>query len=54
MMDWYKSLDIHTRINMKECFDLLLGVSFTELGMLFSLRERLNIFYNKAKMEGII
>ena len=27
-MEWYKTLDIHTRINMKECFYLACGIKF--------------------------
>lgn len=51
-MDWYKTLDIHTRINAKECFELLLGIKFEELSFLFSFRERFDIMYDKLKLEG--
>lgn len=51
-MEWYKTLDIHTRINSKVCFELLTGSKFEDLSFLFSLRERIDIMYNKLKMEG--
>jgi len=53
-MEWYKSLDIHTRINCKDCFELLCGVGFSQIGFLLSLEERITIMYNKLKMEGLI
>lgn len=54
-MNWYKSLDIHTRINAKaEAFELLCGFEFEKLACLFSLKERIEIMYNKLVLEGII
>ena len=53
-MEWYKSLDIHTRINCKDCFELLCGVGFSHIDCLFSLEEQITIMYNKLKMEGLI
>ena len=53
-MDWYKSLDINTRINVKDCFKLLTGVRFEELSFMFSLKERIEIMHDKLKIEGLI
>lgn len=51
-MDWYLSLSINQKINAKECFVLLTGVKFDDLSFIFSFGERINIMYNKLKMEG--
>lgn len=53
-MDWYKSLDIHTRINVKEIFGLLTGISFEELSFMSSFRERITIMENKLRIEKLI
>lgn len=53
-MEWYKSLDIHTRINCKDCFELLCGVEFSQIGRLLDFRERITIMYDKLQMEGFI
>jgi hypothetical protein len=49
---WYKSLNVHMRINVKTCFVLLTGVEFESLAFLFSYGERIEILYNKLKIEG--
>ena len=51
-MNWYKTLNIHMRINAKSCFELLTGVKFEDLAFMFSLKERMDIMENKLKMEG--
>jgi len=52
-MDWYKTLDIHTKINAKaEVYHLLTGVKFEDLSFMFTFRERIDIMYNKLIMEG--
>lgn len=51
-MDWYKTLDIHTRINAKVCFELLTGIKFEDLSFMFTFRERMDIMEKKLRMEG--
>lgn len=51
-MEWYSTLDINTKINVKECFKLLFGVGFEELSFMFSFQERIDMSYNKLRMEG--
>lgn len=51
-MKWYLTLDIHARINVKDAFELLTNVSFDKLAFMFSFSERIDILYNKLKMEG--
>lgn len=53
-MNWYKTLDIHKKINAKECFVLLCGVDFSKIGVILSLRERINLMEEKLKIEGFI
>jgi len=54
-MKWYKSLSIHKRLWIKaEGFEMACGVSWEALGELFSMEERIEIFKNKLKHEGII
>lgn len=51
-MEWYKTLTIHQKINAKECFELLTGISFGSLAFLFTLPERMDIMLNKLRIEG--
>lgn len=51
-MNWYKTLDIQTKINAKECFSILFGAEFNQLSFLFTFRERMDMMYNKLKLEG--
>lgn len=51
-MKWYLSLSINQKINAKECFALLTGIKFEDLSFMFSFSERIDIMYDKLKMEG--
>ncbi len=51
-MKWYKTLTVLQRINLKDLFPSIVGVDFQTLGNLFSFRERIEIVYQKMKMEG--
>ena len=51
-MDWYKTLDIHGRINAKVCFELLIGSKFESVSCMFSMKERIDMMYNKLVLEG--
>ena len=53
-MEWYKLLNIHQRINFKMCFELACGVKFEDLSFMFTLKERIDILYNKLVDEGLI
>jgi len=52
VVEWYMGLDIHQRIAMKECCEMLLGVSFVELRLMFSLKEIIEMFHTKLVLEG--
>ena len=51
-IEWYKSLDSHQKINLKDIFILLCGIGWSEISFIIPLRERIEISYNKLKMEG--
>ena len=51
---WYMKLNINQRINIKQGFILLCGVDWQEINFLFSLKERINLMYQKLIDEGII
>jgi hypothetical protein len=51
-MNWYKTLDIHTRINAKDCFKLLCGADWQLIGRILDMRTRLDLMYEKLKREG--
>lgn len=51
---WYKKLNIHQKITLKEIFDELCGVPWSELSEIFTLRELIGVLYNKLILEGII
>jgi hypothetical protein len=53
-MNWYKQLSINQKIFIKENCKKITGLSFSDLGFLFSYKERIDIIYNKLILEGII
>lgn len=53
-MNWYKSLSVQQRINLKECCVLIVGASWEQLGLFFNMRERIEILETKLKMEGLL
>jgi len=53
-MDWYKTLNIHQKINAKTCFELACGVKWEQMSFMFNFRERVEILHQKLKLEGIL
>jgi len=51
-MEWYKKLTIIQKINFKEAYPLFMDVEFEKLASFFSFKERIEMGYNKLKMEG--
>jgi len=47
-----KWLDIHTQITVKTIFGMLTGIKFEQLAFMFAFKKRMDIMYNKLKMEG--
>jgi hypothetical protein len=52
IMKWYSTLTIDQKIMLKSLCNTILGVGFNELGPIFTFRERIEMLYNKLKMEG--
>jgi hypothetical protein len=53
-MNWYKTLNIQTRINLKEITPLIIGVEFHAIVGLLGIRQTIELLEGKLKMEGII
>ena len=51
-MIWYKKLTINQKINLKDCCEELTGITWDDMGKLFNFRERINILYDKLRLEG--
>ena len=53
-MEWYKSLSVDQRINLKELCPIICGMDFQWLGVLFTLDERIALLHRKLQIEGIL
>ena len=51
-MDWYKSLSIHQRINLKKIADIITGLTWAELGVFFTLADRIKIIHKSLINNG--
>lgn len=51
-MEWYKTLNIHQKINLKSMFVVIGGIEFTDLRKIFSYSECFDIIYRKLQKEG--
>jgi len=52
-LDWYNKLKPEQQQNLKdETFELLTGMSYESLGIMFSHEELVKIAYDKLKIEG--
>ena len=51
-MNWYKTLTLEQRFALKELSESICGISWQNLGVIFTPRERLDILHNKLKSEG--
>lgn len=52
-IEWYKKLSIEQKFGLKECAVLLTGMKWEDYTNLFSPRQRIEILYNKLKLEGV-
>jgi len=50
--DWYKGLTLTQRFALKEMCVFICGMKWEDFNILFSPRERLDIIYEKLKLEG--
>ena len=51
-MEWYKTLDINQKINLKDCCKMICGMTYSQLRLLFSMSEIIDLLHNKLKLEG--
>lgn len=51
-LKWYKSLDLERRFALKELTKDICGIAWEDFSLLFTPRERINIIYDKLKLEG--
>jgi hypothetical protein len=51
-MDWYKNLNIFQKIIFKEMFVDLIGIKFSDMSFISNFKEKIEIGYNKLKIEG--
>lgn len=51
-INWYRDLSLEEKFGLKEVCVLLCGIKWEEFTLLFSPRERINILYDKLKLEG--
>lgn len=53
-LNWYRSLPIHTKINIPEVFYLACGMDWVTAGLMFTMRERIEMLYVKLQMIDIL
>ncbi len=53
-MNFYKTLSIHQRIWLKSNTELIVGIDWKHLTMIFGFKETLEILERKLKIDGII
>lgn len=47
-IEWYKKFNIHQKIQIKDCCELICGMKWIDFNILFSPRERIQILFEKA------
>ena len=51
-IEWYKKLTLEQKLGLKECAVLLTGMKWEDYTILFTPRQRIEILYDKLKLEG--
>lgn len=51
-MEWYKTLNIHQKINLKHMSKIIGGIDFKDMITFFGLKDTIQLLYNKLKLEG--
>ena len=51
-MEWYKTLSIHQKINLKDCCKMICGMTYERLRLLFSMKEIIHMLHIKLRNEG--
>lgn len=51
-MEWYKTLNVHSRINLKDLSKDIGGIPYDVLVKLFGFKHTIEMLHNKLKLEG--
>ena len=51
-MNWYKTLSIEQKINLKELCPLICGAEFSSLVIILGFKLTINTLHQKLKLEG--
>lgn len=51
-MNWYKTLTIEQRINLKDLCPLICGIGFADLIRVLGFKLTINTLHEKLKLEG--
>lgn len=51
-MNWYKTLTIEQRINLKDLCPIICGAEFSGLVRILGFKLTINTLYEKLKLEG--
>ena len=51
-MNWYKTLTIEQRINLKDLSETICGVRYDFLIRLFGMRQTIELLHQKLELEG--
>jgi hypothetical protein len=51
-MDWYKTLTIQQKINLKDLCELICGIKYTYLIKIFGMKETIQLIHKKMILEG--
>lgn len=51
-MNWYKTLSVHQRINLIVVCEDIVGVPYTNLRVIFTKVQIINIIHNKLQLDG--
>jgi hypothetical protein len=51
-MDWYKTLTLNQKINLKELSESICGIKYSLLIKIFGFTETIELLHEKLKLEG--
>jgi hypothetical protein len=51
-MEWYKTLSLNQRINLKDCTTMICGIEWRLLISLFGFQQTIELLHEKLKLEG--
>lgn len=51
-MDWYKTLTIQQKINLKNLCELICGIKYNLLIKIFGMKQTIELIHQKMILEG--